>query len=128
MKEKKTTATPNKSSWTILLSAFGTRERRYFIQSQLPLRLKGVCVCVGCVCVGVCGGCVCVCDGGVCEKILWSDRGFEWSRGCAWVDQGFLIFAQKMSPSYIQHKHLRSAYYSENNHARFPLTARFHLP
>ena len=31
--------TPNKSSWTILMSAFGTRERRFLIQSQLPLRL-----------------------------------------------------------------------------------------
>ena len=39
MKEKKTMATPNKSSWTILISAFGTRERRFFIQSELPLRL-----------------------------------------------------------------------------------------
>ena len=39
MKGKKTMATPNKSSWTILISAFGTRERRFFIQSQLPLRL-----------------------------------------------------------------------------------------
>ena len=33
---KKTTNTPNKSRWTILLSAFGTRERRFFIQSQMP--------------------------------------------------------------------------------------------
>ena len=39
MKEKKTTATPNKPSWTILLSAFGTSKRRFFIQSQLPWRL-----------------------------------------------------------------------------------------
>ena len=38
MKEKKTMDTPNKSSWTILISAFGTRERRFFIQSQMPLR------------------------------------------------------------------------------------------
>ena len=35
-------AIPNKSRWTILLSAFGTRERRFFIQSQLPLRWKWV--------------------------------------------------------------------------------------
>ena len=40
MKEKKTMVTPNKSSWTILISAFGTKERRFFIQSQLPLRLN----------------------------------------------------------------------------------------
>ena len=40
MKEKKTMATPNKSSWTILISAFRTRERRFVIQSQLPLRLN----------------------------------------------------------------------------------------
>ena len=40
MKEKKTMATSNKSSWTILISAFRTRERRFFIQSQLPLRLN----------------------------------------------------------------------------------------
>ena len=39
IQEKKTTATPNKSSWTILLLAFWTRERRFFIQSQLPWRL-----------------------------------------------------------------------------------------
>ena len=39
MKEKKTTATPNKSSWAILLSAFGTREGRFFIQCQLHLLL-----------------------------------------------------------------------------------------
>ena len=32
MKEKKTTATPNKSSWTILLSTFGSREGVFFIQ------------------------------------------------------------------------------------------------
>ena len=38
MKEKETIATSNKSSWTILTSAFGTRDR-FFIQSQLPLRL-----------------------------------------------------------------------------------------
>ena len=30
IKEKKTMATPNKSSWTILMSAFGTRERIFF--------------------------------------------------------------------------------------------------
>ena len=39
IKEKKTTTTPNKSSWTILLSAFWTWERRFFIHSQLPKRL-----------------------------------------------------------------------------------------
>ena len=37
MKEKKTMATSNKSSLTILLSAFGTRERRFLIQSQIGL-------------------------------------------------------------------------------------------
>ena len=40
MKEKKTMATSIKSSWTILISALRTRERRFFIQSQLPLRLN----------------------------------------------------------------------------------------
>ena len=30
--------TPNKISWTILISACGTRERSFFIQSQLPWR------------------------------------------------------------------------------------------
>ena len=40
MKEKKTMATPNKSSRTILLLAFRTRERKFFTQSQLPLRLE----------------------------------------------------------------------------------------
>ena len=40
MKEKKTMATPNKSSWTLLISAFGTRERRFSTQSQLPQRLN----------------------------------------------------------------------------------------
>ena len=29
MKEKKTMATPNKSSWTILISAFGTRKEKF---------------------------------------------------------------------------------------------------
>ena len=33
-KRRPCTASPNKSSWTILLSAFGTRERRFFTQSQ----------------------------------------------------------------------------------------------
>ena len=37
IKEKKIAATPNKSRWTILLQAFGTRERRFLIQSQVPL-------------------------------------------------------------------------------------------
>ena len=38
MKEQKTIATPHLSSWTILMTAFWTRERRFFIQSQLSLR------------------------------------------------------------------------------------------
>ena len=32
-------STPNKSNWTILISAYGIRERSFFIQSQLPWRL-----------------------------------------------------------------------------------------
>ena len=42
VKGKKTVATSNNSSWTILisLSAFGTRERRIFFQSQLTRRLS----------------------------------------------------------------------------------------
>ena len=35
-------AIPNQSNWTILLSAFGTRGRRFLIQSQLLLRLKNI--------------------------------------------------------------------------------------
>ena len=38
MKETKTTDMPKKSSQTTLLSAFGTRERVFLVQSQLPLR------------------------------------------------------------------------------------------
>ena len=41
MKEKKTTATPNKSSWTILMSAFGTRERSFLIQYVYGVPCKG---------------------------------------------------------------------------------------
>ena len=37
-------------SWTILLSAFGTRERRFFIQPQLPPSCCYYCSCCCCCC------------------------------------------------------------------------------